>query len=71
MKRLIPVEKAYISDLDRLTKVLARAFHDDPALNWVLPIDLRRKKALETFFSGILTKLSFPYDARNEQICKL
>lgn len=45
-----PAQKADVGDLSR---VLARAFYDDPVMSWMLPDDGARLKALTRAFSGL------------------
>ncbi len=47
----IEVRKARLSEVAGLARVLARAFHDDPVMDWVARPDDRRLAALESFFA--------------------
>ena len=46
------------ADISSLSKVLARAFYDDPVMNYMLPDDKARAKALPPMFAT-LTKNHF------------
>ena len=41
------------SDIGGLSKVLGRAFYDDPVMNWMLPGDAARAKGLPRLFGAI------------------
>jgi GNAT superfamily N-acetyltransferase len=56
------VRKATADELPRLASVLARAFYDDPAIQWVLPDEARRMDMEERVFGLWLRKLWLPQD---------
>jgi ribosomal protein S18 acetylase RimI-like enzyme len=55
------VRRAEESDLPKLAGAMARAFHDDPALGFLLG-DGRRPERLETFFEAELRVIAFPHE---------
>lgn len=56
------VRKARLEESGKLAAILARAFYDDPAMNWVLVDDARRLGVLERSFDLYLRKLWFKQD---------
>ncbi|HEY6029527.1 MAG TPA: hypothetical protein VIU44_03135, partial [Gaiellaceae bacterium] len=44
---IVPLER---SRLEEASRVLARAFHDDPAWTWILPSPRRRARTLPALF---------------------
>jgi ribosomal protein S18 acetylase RimI-like enzyme len=49
----IDVRPAQKADVPALSRVLARAFYDDPVTSWMLPDDRTRLKALTRAFAGL------------------
>ena len=49
----IEVRAARRSDVVALSRVLGRAFHDDPVMRWLLPDEARRTSALPAFFAAV------------------
>jgi ribosomal protein S18 acetylase RimI-like enzyme len=54
----VEVRKAQESDIPELAKVLARAFNDDPFLNWFVRQDSRRDERFEKAFNVALRQMS-------------
>ena len=54
------VRKVNASEVPRLAAVLARAFHEDPQMKWLIPHDSRRPRILEEGFSLFLRRRWFP-----------
>jgi GNAT superfamily N-acetyltransferase len=53
------VERASRKDLPELRDALARAFHDDPVLGWLMPDEGRRPRRLRKFFELELRHMGF------------
>lgn len=53
MQSAIDVRVAQKPDVAALSRVLARAFADDPVMRWMLPIDARRSRALARVFAAL------------------
>jgi GNAT superfamily N-acetyltransferase len=49
----IDVRPAHKSDIGELSRVLGRAFHDDPVSVWMLPEDKSRTARLATYFGTV------------------
>ena len=49
----IEVRPARRADVAALSRVLGRAFHDDPVMRWLQPDAARRTAALPTFFATV------------------
>lgn len=49
----IEVRPARRADVSALSRVLGRAFHDDPVMRWLQPDAARRTAALPTFFATV------------------
>ena len=49
----IEVRPARRADVGALSRVLGRAFHDDPVMRWLQPDAARRTAALPTFFATV------------------
>jgi hypothetical protein len=47
----VGIRKAGPSDIPQLSRVLARAFTDDPVFSWVVPDEGRRRRMLPTLFA--------------------
>lgn len=45
-----------IDDAPLVSRVLARAFEDDPMMRWFFPDDASRRPAMERYFATILTR---------------
>lgn len=45
------LRRATVEDVPQLARVLAAAFHDDPAFEWLLPNDRKRPPGLRRFFA--------------------
>jgi len=56
------IRKANLSDVDRLVPSLARAFDDDPLVNWIVRQDDKREHGFDALFSTCLRTLSLPHD---------
>lgn len=57
------VRKATAEDATRLAQALARAFYEDPVMQWVLPDDSQRLRRLERSFDSIfLKRICLPHD---------
>jgi GNAT superfamily N-acetyltransferase len=57
------VRKATADDVPRLAKALARAFYDDPAMEWFFPDDSQRMRRRELMFeSFFLKRVCLPHD---------
>ena len=48
------------ADAGELAGVLAKAFHEEPLMRWLLPDDMTRSKRLEIMFSTLLGRLYLP-----------
>lgn len=59
----MPTRLATTADVGVLSRSLARAFDDDPVMQWVLPDDERRRARLPDFFDLVLRHLHLPHDA--------
>jgi GNAT superfamily N-acetyltransferase len=44
------LRRATIEDAEAIGRVLGRAFHDDPVINWIIRQDERRPEHIETLF---------------------
>lgn len=44
------LRRATVEDADAVGRVLGRAFHDDPVINWIIRHDARRLDHIETLF---------------------
>jgi N-acetylglutamate synthase-like GNAT family acetyltransferase len=58
----IKVRKATRQDFPALKRVLARAFDDDPLVNWLVFQDGQRLARIERFFTISLERFARPYD---------
>lgn len=58
----ITIRKACPEDVPLLKQVLARAFNDDPFVNWVFLQDSHRIEHMERFFDNFLRRLALPYN---------
>jgi ribosomal protein S18 acetylase RimI-like enzyme len=58
----IAVRKATSADVPALTATLARAFDDDPLINWMVLQDKRRARRVFDTMEITLKKMSMPYD---------
>jgi GNAT superfamily N-acetyltransferase len=47
-----PIRKATVDDIPAMTTALARAFHDDPVVNWVFQNAGTRPRYARRFFTG-------------------
>jgi GNAT superfamily N-acetyltransferase len=54
------VRKVTASEVPAVTKVLVRAFHDDPVANFMFPGPRRREKGLHSFFTAQLRRQYLP-----------
>lgn len=55
------IRKATYADVDLLVPHLARAFYDDPFINWFVRQDDKRASGFEALFRAWLRKMSLPY----------
>jgi len=55
------VRKANSNDVSRLAPALAKAFDEDPFVNWLVRSDNNRRKGIELLFKTGLTMLSLPF----------
>lgn len=55
------VRRATPSDGPSLVKVLAKAFADDPAIQWVIRADGARPRGIEVYFETVLERLTLPF----------
>jgi GNAT superfamily N-acetyltransferase len=51
------VRQAGEADANELSRMLARAFHDDPVMAWLFPDEARRARGTERFFHAYLRRL--------------
>lgn len=51
------IRKAFLADTDRLAVSLARAFDDDPLVNWIIRKDEKRTHGLELLFHTCISDL--------------
>ena len=58
----VAVRKATNEDVPALTAALARAFDDDPLINWMVMQDKRRARRVFDGMELTLKKMSMPYD---------
>ncbi len=58
----ITVRKACPEDVPALNQMLARAFDDDPFVNWFCLQDGHRTEHAERFFDNFLRRLALPYN---------
>jgi ribosomal protein S18 acetylase RimI-like enzyme len=56
------VRRANAADSPRIIPVLARAFADDPSIDWSLRADERRAEAVELFFDVVLHRMTLPFN---------
>jgi hypothetical protein len=56
------IRKASPSDTARLSASLARAFDDDPIVNWVIHRNEKRPKALELLFNSCISDLCLRHE---------
>jgi GNAT superfamily N-acetyltransferase len=56
------IRKATREDVPRLAQALARAFYDDPVINWLVPKDSERIHRSERGFAFYLRKVYLPHD---------
>lgn len=49
----VPTRPATRSDIGALSKVLARAFHDDPVMRWMFPDERTRRRRLPRLFAAL------------------
>ncbi len=54
------MRKATTSDADDLVQVLARAFDDDPVINWFVRQDTGRHDAFRRFFDLAVRTMTLP-----------
>ncbi|MDY6995268.1 MAG: GNAT family N-acetyltransferase [Actinomycetota bacterium] len=54
MRSAIAVDAAQKHDVPALSRVLGRAFFDDPVMTWMLPEDKRRAAALPRMFAAMV-----------------
>jgi GNAT superfamily N-acetyltransferase len=57
----VTVRLARADELPALTKLLVRAFADDPPMNWILQSGAARERSFETFFQVAVERLTFPF----------
>ncbi|MBI2766939.1 MAG: GNAT family N-acetyltransferase [Chloroflexi bacterium] len=57
----VTVRKLTRADVPHATAVMARAFDDDPVVNWFCAQDKRRAARIYNFMEIALTKLTLPY----------
>src|SRR6266566_9309300 len=51
------IRRAGEADATDLSRMLSRAFHDDPVMAWLFPDDARRPPRTERFFRAYLRRL--------------
>lgn len=56
------VRKATADDVPRLAQALARAFYEDPVIQWLVPDDSERMQRSERGFAFYLRKVYLPHD---------
>jgi len=56
------VRKATADDVPRLAQALARAFYDDPVIQWLVPDDSERMQRSERRFAFYLRRVYLPHD---------
>ena len=55
------VRRATPTDGPSLVKVLAKAFADDPGIDWVIRADGARARGIEVYFQTVLERLTLPF----------
>lgn len=60
--QLPTIRRATRQDVPSLTGVLARAFANDPSIDWTLRADARRGEAVELFFDVVLRRMTLPFN---------
>lgn len=61
VRRQISVRKIARPDFERTIDVMARAFDDDPVMNYLAKQDERRSRRIRLLMQVALTNLTFPY----------
>lgn len=56
------IRQAFLADTDRLATSLARAFDDDPLVNWIIRKDGKRTRGLELLFHSCISDLCLQHD---------
>lgn len=56
------VRRAAASDSQRIVSVLARAFDQDPSIDWTIRADARRAEGIELFFDVVLHRMTLPFN---------
>jgi len=56
------VRKASHTDTERLVTFLARAFDDDPIVNWIIRRNKKRNKGLELLFHTCISDLCLRHE---------
>lgn len=55
------VRRATLTDGPAVVKVLARAFADDPSIDWAIRGDGGRPRGIELFFETVLERMTLPF----------
>lgn len=55
------VVKATAAQGPRIVEVMARAFANDPSIDWTIRDDERRERGIELFFDVVLRRMTLPY----------
>lgn len=58
----LAVKKMINSDVPVASRVLARAFHRDPLISWILPDDARRERSMPHGFETMIKGVYLPKD---------
>lgn len=56
------IRKTFRADTDRLAASLARAFDDDPVVNWIIRKDEKRTQGLELLFHTCISDLCLRHE---------
>jgi ribosomal protein S18 acetylase RimI-like enzyme len=60
--RTVEVRKVRTGDRDRFVRVMARAFDDDPFMNWFAAQDEKRQARIESMFGTMVHKMAARHD---------
>jgi ribosomal protein S18 acetylase RimI-like enzyme len=55
------IRRATPGDAPRIVSVLARAFAQDPSIDWTIRADERRAEGVELFFDVVLRRMTLPF----------
>ena len=61
LRREIGIRKITRADVEQATDVMARAFDDDPLMNYLAKQDEKRSERIRLLMRMALTKLTFPF----------